>query len=103
MAIERKNWFHFLISHLIHYCRLAPPVVLTFRFNLHYIPVYKCYFTIDVRFAFNYACCPSRVIHINAHDRKDAVFTKNPNSRAGLFGQMETVAPRAQKFPVRPA
>ena len=82
---------------------LAAMAALGIRFIRRYMAACLWFYTINIRPLCNHACVRKRVIHASAHDRKEALFTKNPNSRAGLFGQMETAAPRAQKFPVRPA
>jgi hypothetical protein len=82
---------------------LAAMAALCIRFIRRYMAVCLWFYTITAQPLFNHAYVRKRVIHLSVHDRKDALFTKNPNSRAGLFGQMETTAPRAQRFPARPA
>lgn len=82
---------------------LAAMAALCIRFIRRYMAACLWFYTINIRPLFNHAYVRKRITHTSVHDRKDALFTKNPNSRAGLFGQMETAAPRVQKFPVRPA
>ncbi|MCS3732377.1 hypothetical protein [Mucilaginibacter dorajii] len=80
---------------------LAAMAALCIRFILRYMAACLWFYIITIRPLFNHAYVRKRVTHTSTHDRKEAVFTKNPNSRAGLFGQMETAVPWVQKFPVR--
>jgi hypothetical protein len=82
---------------------LSAMAALCIRFIRRYMAACLWFYTIAIQPLFNHAYVRKRVIHTNTHDRKDALFTKNPNSRAGLFGQMETAVLRVQKFPVRSA
>lgn len=82
---------------------LAAMAALCIRFIRRYMAACLWFYPISIRPLFNHAYVRKRITHTSVHDRKDALFTKTPNSRAGLFGQMETAAPRVQKFPVRPA
>jgi hypothetical protein len=82
---------------------LAAMAALCIRFIRRYMAACLWFYTINIWPLFNHAYVRKRITHTSVHDRKDALFTKYPNSRAGLFGQMETAAPGAQKFPVRPA
>lgn len=69
---------------------LAAMAALCIRFIRRYMAACLWFYTINIRPLLNHAYVRKRVIPISVHDRKDALFTKNPNSRAGLFGQMET-------------
>jgi hypothetical protein len=69
---------------------LAAMAALFIRFIRRYMAGCLWFYTINIRPLFNHAYVRKRITHTSVHDRKDALFTKNPNSRAGLFGQMET-------------
>jgi hypothetical protein len=69
---------------------LAAMAALCIRFIQRYMAACLWFYTINIRPLFNHAYVRKRITHTSVHDRKDALFTKNPNSRAGLFGQMET-------------
>jgi hypothetical protein len=69
---------------------LAAMAALCICFIRRYLAACLWFYTINIRPFFNHAYVRKRIAHTSTHDRKDALFTKNPNSRAGLFGQMET-------------
>ena len=77
---------------------LAAMAALCIRFIRRYMAACLWFYTINIRPLFNHAYVRKRVIQASAHDRKEALFTKNPNSRAGLFGQMETKHPGRKSF-----
>jgi hypothetical protein len=82
---------------------LAAMAALCIRFIRRYMAACLWFYTINIRPLFNHAYVRKRVTYTSVHDRKEAVFTKNPNSRAGLFGQMENSSTQGATFPVRPA
>ncbi|SDE98052.1 hypothetical protein SAMN05216464_111164 [Mucilaginibacter pineti] len=65
---------------------LAAMAALCIRFIQRYMAAYLWFYTINIRPLFNQAYVRKRITHTSVHDRKEALFTKNPNSRAGLFG-----------------
>jgi hypothetical protein len=82
---------------------LAAMAVLCIRFFRAYMAASVWFYTIIAAPFFTCAYARKRITNRVTHHRKFALFPKNPNSRAGLFGPMETEAPRAQKLPVRSA
>ena len=82
---------------------LAAMAMLCIRFFRAYMVASVWFYTIIVAPFFTCAYARKRITNLFTHTRKFALFTKNPNSRAGLFGPMETDAPRGQKLPVRSA
>jgi len=82
---------------------LAAMAMLCIRFFRAYMVASAWFYTIIIAPFFTCAYARKRITNRVTHHRKFALFTKNPNSRAGLFGPMETDAPRGQKLPVRSA
>lgn len=82
---------------------LAAMVTLCIRFFRAYMAASVWFYTIIVAPFFTCAYARKRITNRVTHHRKFALFPKNPNSRPGLFGHVETDAPRAQKLPVRSA
>jgi hypothetical protein len=73
---------------------LAAMATLCISFIRAYMAPSVWFYTIIVAPFFACAYARKRITNRVTHHRKFALFPKNPNSRAGLFGQMETDAPR---------
>ncbi len=65
---------------------LAAMTTLCIRFILAYMAASVWFYTIIVAPFFSCAYARKRISNRITHHRKFALFPKNPNSRAGLFG-----------------
>ena len=81
-AAKTRNMAEVLASKIM----LAVMASLCIRFICAYLIASVWFQIIPVASILTFTCARKRIINRNIHDRKFALFTKNPNSRAGLFG-----------------
>ena len=67
---------------------LAVMAMLCIRFIRAYMAASVWFYTLSVAPFFICACARKRIVNRVTHQCKFAVFAINPNSRAGLFGNM---------------
>jgi len=65
---------------------LAAMARLCIRFFMTYLAPSAKFYTMTATISFSCTYARKRIVNRINHERKFALFTKNPNSRAGLFG-----------------